>query len=137
MGIAENKQVVRRMFEEAINDRDPQLGEQLLAPEFRDHDPVPGEPTGPQAGRHIVEFLHRAYGSPQFAFDILIGEGDLVAGRWTLEAVDAYGTGGRPATGKPFTETGMAIFRVSDGRIAERWAVVDRLGVLRQLGHAG
>jgi predicted ester cyclase len=136
MGIAANKELVRRMFEEAINGNDAQLGEQLLAPDFNDHDPVPGEPTGPQAGRHIVEFLHRAYASPHFAFDILISEGDLVAGRWTLQATDAYGTAGRPATGKAFTETGIAIFRVHDGRIAERWAVVDRLGVLRQLGHA-
>ena len=41
---------------------------------------------------------------------------------------------GMPATGKPATVTGIEIYRVADGKIAERWGNFDQLGMLQQLG---
>ena len=37
-------------------------------------------------------------------------------------------------TGKRVVWTGIDIFRIADGKIAERWVAVDRLGLLLQLG---
>ena len=39
-------------------------------------------------------------------------------------------------TGKAVTWTGMAIDRFMDGKIVERWTIIDVLGVLQQLGAA-
>jgi predicted ester cyclase len=136
MSVEENKRIVLQFFEGAINKNDPELAERLADPDFVDHDPLPGEPRGRAAGRYIVEQLNRNFGSPRFSFDLLIGEGDIVAGRWKLEAIDTRGVAGREPTGKHFTEIGMAMFRVRENRIVERWAVVDRLGLLQQLGGA-
>lgn len=41
---------------------------------------------------------------------------------------------GVPATGREIAVTGIAVHRVEDGRIAESWQMVDRLGLLRQIG---
>ena len=40
----------------------------------------------------------------------------------------------RPTTGKEVVATGINIFRISNGKIAELWVESDDLGELRQLG---
>jgi predicted ester cyclase len=37
-------------------------------------------------------------------------------------------------TGQTVTLPGINIFRLKDGRIVERWGVLDMLGFMRQLG---
>ena len=71
-------------------------------------------------GRHVVEDL--------------IAEGDKVVGRIT-----AYGTHtgelfGVPATGREIRVSGIAIWRISDGKIVEHWHETDGLGLMQQLG---
>ena len=41
-----------------------------------------------------------------------------------------------PPTGKRVTFGGTTLARMSDGKIVERWANVDELGLLQQLGIA-
>lgn len=41
---------------------------------------------------------------------------------------------GIQAPAGPYSRDFMAAFRFTDGRIAERWAIRDDLGMLRQLG---
>jgi ketosteroid isomerase-like protein len=43
----------------------------------------------------------------------LVGEGDLVANRWSFRAVGP--------TGDPLSMTGMDFYRIADGRLAEEW----------------
>jgi predicted ester cyclase len=63
-----------------------------------------------------------------------IAEDDLVVHHWTMTgAHDGEFQGIRP-TGKALTRTGITIVRVEDGKIVERWANVDVLGILAQLG---
>jgi hypothetical protein len=39
-----------------------------------------------------------------------------------------------PATGKPVTYTGMAIFHIAEGKIVEQWQEADQMGLMQQLG---
>ena len=41
---------------------------------------------------------------------------------------------GIPPTGKQIEVSGMDINRLSDGKMRERWAVLDQFGLLQQLG---
>jgi predicted ester cyclase len=43
---------------------------------------------------------------------------------------------GIPPTGKAVEFTGIRIFRVADGKIAEGWVDWDTFGLMRQLGKA-
>jgi len=66
--------------------------------------------------------------------DVLIAEGDKVAGRIT-----GYGTHegdllGIPRTGKKIRMSGMVIWRIKRGKIVETWGVNDTLSLLQQLG---
>jgi predicted ester cyclase len=41
---------------------------------------------------------------------------------------------GIPATGKEVTIGGIAIARIADGKIMERWEEFDMMGMMQQLG---
>ena len=64
----------------------------------------------------------------------MIAEGDKVAVRFTLRGTHGGDLMGIPPTGKPVAVTGIDINRIADGKIAERWANFDALGLMQQLG---
>jgi predicted ester cyclase len=39
-----------------------------------------------------------------------------------------------PPTGKSITMTGIEIFRIEDGKVAELWAEANLIGLMQQLG---
>jgi predicted ester cyclase len=41
---------------------------------------------------------------------------------------------GLPPTGKPITMTGIEIFRIENGKIAELWGEANMFGLIQQLG---
>ena len=59
--------------------------------------------------------------------------GDRVVARVSARGTHSGPLFGHPLTGKVVTLTGITIYRIVDGRIAERWAE-HGLGVLEQLG---
>jgi predicted ester cyclase len=57
-----------------------------------------------------------------------------VAFRYTMEGTHQGDFVGIPPTGKPFSVEGMIIARVVDSKAVERWANLDTLGLMQQLG---
>ena len=57
-----------------------------------------------------------------------IAEGDRVVIRWTLTGTAQTETGGVPVI-----YTGIDIFRIADGKLAELWQNTDDLGLEQQL----
>jgi predicted ester cyclase len=57
-----------------------------------------------------------------------------VAVRYTGRGTHAGAFMGIPPTGKQVTFTGIDLFRIAHGRLAEEWLMFDQLGLLRQLG---
>ena len=64
----------------------------------------------------------------------VIAEGDLVAVHLTGRGTHLGTFQGCPSTGREWTATCTAIYRVEAGRIAEAWINWDWLAVLEQLG---
>ena len=62
--------------------------------------------------------------------------GDKVVHRWHLVGTDTGGVMGMPPSGKQLHFSGITTVRMRDGKIVERWANVDELGLLQQLGIA-
>jgi hypothetical protein len=63
----------------------------------------------------------------QYTVENLIAEGDKVVVRWRWNATHKGEFLGIPATGKEAPMTGIAIYRVTRGRIVERWVEVGLL----------
>ena len=122
MTLEANKALIRRMFEEVIPAGDPTAMREIVADDFVDHDPMPGQPAGAEGAEYVVSTMNTAYPDLQFSVDDLLAEGDRVAMRWTLRGTNRGPMLGRPPTGQPVELSATIIWRIRDGKVAERWA---------------
>jgi predicted ester cyclase len=132
----ENNEVVREFFDSAWNKG--VVLEELLSSDAIDHSFVGGKTKsepGSESFKQIVAMFHRAMPDIQATVLDEIFVGDKCVQRWSLTGTDTGGVMGMPASGKSLTFTGTTTVRMNDeGKIAERWANVDELGLLQQLG---
>ena len=122
MTLDANKALIRHVFEEVIPAGDPAAMRDLMVPDFLDHDPLPGQPAGAAGGEYVVSTMHTAHPDLRFAIEDLLAEADRVTIRWTMRGTNTGPMLGRPPTGQPIELAAIVIFRIADGRIAERWA---------------
>lgn len=66
--------------------------------------------------------------------DEVIAEGDWTYLRWHGSGTHQGQLMSIPPTGKPVQITGMDILKLEDGKIKERWAEVNALALMQQLG---
>ena len=136
MSIEQNKALIRdyfRAIDAACPRGDADVVDQFLASDFVEHDPLPGIPPTREGWKQA--FRAFVAGAPGYhVVEDLIAEGDRVVGK-----VTAYGkhTGelfGISATGRDIRVTGIAIWRIRDGKIVEHWHQTDQFGLMLQLG---
>lgn len=130
--LEKNKAVVRKVFEEGLTQGKWDVFLEIHTPDFVSH-----------AGKRnasLAEDLESAKGWREAFPDLvmtverMVAEADLVAVFFSGRGTNTGTGNGLPATGKHAEGTGMTIFRMVNGKIAEEWTVSDRLGLLRQLG---
>ena len=136
MSLQENKALVRRYYEDAPYN--PDACDEIFAPSFRFHAihyaTNPTIDCTPESEKAVYERLKKAWGGWYMTIDELIAEGDRVMVRWTCRVTQRGEYRGLPPTNKQVTHSGINIFRIADGKIAEVWDLIDRLGVWQQLG---
>jgi predicted ester cyclase len=131
----ENKALVREWFAEIDKGTNANF-DRFLAADYVDHNPPPIPVTtfAREAVKEYSACFRSAIADFHHVIEDQIAEGDKVVSRIT-----AYGThvgellGVKP-TGRRLTMTGVAIHRISDGRLAEHWAQIDLIGLLQRLG---
>jgi predicted ester cyclase len=121
----ENKAVVRRMIEEVWNDHDFTNFDELVADDHFDHMAVPEHQRGVAGERHVIGWLLSVFPDHRFDIEDAAADGDTVAVRGTCTATHEGELWGIPPTGERFANQQSHWFRVSDGKVAEHWAVRD------------
>jgi predicted ester cyclase len=129
-----NKAVVER-FDGILNSRELSLLDELCSPDMVNHALAPDRPPGLEGTRQWLETEGRNFESFFWTELCVVAEDDLVV-QFGVRAHDWPGGTFRgfdvPAG---HCERGTAfMYRVTDGRIVERWAVNDLLAMLLQLG---
>ena len=123
MSTEENKALVRREQEELWNHTgDLDAAGDLFAPERA------------EAARQEAADFRRGFPDVISTIEDIVAEGDRVAARWTARATHLGEYVGVPPTGKEVQFTGISMYRIEGGRIAESWTVEDELGLMRQIG---
>jgi steroid delta-isomerase-like uncharacterized protein len=134
MSTIETTSVVHRIVE-AINRGDDARVDELFAGHYVDHDPArPGAEPGPAGVRQAWAILRRAFPDLQVAVHDTVAEGALVAVRGEMTGTHQGDLMGLPATGRQARISVIDFSRIVAGRVTERWAQSDALGLLRQLG---
>jgi predicted ester cyclase len=130
-----NKRLVRRALEEIYAKGNLELANELIHPDFVDHEPAHTEqPTGPESVKQTARRLHDTFGDLRFVVQDEIAESDEVV---QLVVMSGRHTGplmGREPTGKEFAVRHIYIWRIAGDRIVDHWGTRDDLGLLAQLG---
>lgn len=91
--------------------------------------------VGHTAYKDYVECSQIAYPDYFFQFDEVIESDDKYVCRWTMTGTNTGPYGSCPPTGQAIIASGLSIFRIAEGKIAEEWLYFNKLSVLEQLGY--
>lgn len=134
MGLEENKQLCRDYFDAFLR-RDVEWMERHIAPEFVRHDPgLPFEVRGPEGVAQLHDALLPAFPDMELPLHDLVAEGEKVLVRLTILATHTGPFGELEATGRRIEVPVLDLFQIRDERFVEHWALLDNLGMMRQLG---
>jgi steroid delta-isomerase-like uncharacterized protein len=135
MSTVSNKELLRSYLDEAYSKGNTAAVDQYVAPDFVNHNPVLGpQEQGAEGEKQRVRLFRSAFPDLHGDFGDLISEGDKVAGRITNTGTQLGDLMGLAPTGKRVSWQTIGIWRIANGKIAERWIQHDFLGLLQQLG---
>jgi predicted ester cyclase len=81
----------------------------------------------------MLRAVHAAFPGFQLVDHDLIAEGDRVASRWTVSGTHRGELAGAAPTGRKLAISGLSIYRIAGGKLAEGWVQDD---TMQQLGAA-
>ncbi len=128
--------IVKEYIDSVWNRGDIEALHRLTTPLFQYY-------LGGQPGRghaEMVAFLsetRRAFPDWRVAISTILSEDNHVVVQWSGRVTHEGAFRGIPATGKQIDVSGINLYRIEDGKIAEEWEQMDSLGMLRQLGVGG
>jgi len=132
--IEQNKNTVTAFIEALFTKGDLGAVDEYLTEDFVNHDPPLGVTADREGMREAGAMFRAAFPDWHSEPSILVGEGDLVVEHFTASGTQQGEIFGVPASDRTVTVPGINIWRLRDGRIAERWGRLDELGLMRQLG---
>lgn len=134
--MADYKEMAKRWYGEVVSGGKTELIDELCAPDFVDHDPLPGTSADLAGIKEFVAQIRAAFPDLQVTVDDLIGEGDRLAVRSTMRGTHEGDFMGIPATGKKVEVSNYDFVRFENDQAAEHWGVIDSAALMEQLGMA-
>ena len=128
-----NKLLADRVWEEVWHQGQLSRIDELFSADFVRHDPG-RELHGTDQNRQFISSMRAAFPDVHYTVEDQIAEGDKVVVRYRFQGTHLGAFQGMPPTGKQVAYTGILIYRMADGKIAEQWTEFDLPGFLRQLG---
>lgn len=130
----ENTRITRRVLRELFEQGKLDVADELIHPDFVNHEAPPGNPQGPEGLKETVSWLRGLWGPMRADIEDEICEGDKVVARVTMHGRHVGEFHGQKATGKKFATEQIHVYRLQDGKVIEHWSVRDDLGQALQLG---
>ena len=141
MSVEENKALIRRFYEEVWGRGNTDFAFEVFADDYVRHDFRQSDPPpGPSGQKKIADDFRAAFPDLEVSVDLIVGEQDLVVGRWTATGTHLGKWGELEPTGRRITFCAANIFRFENGQVTEIWNHRDDLGLQEQVGaavHAG
>jgi ketosteroid isomerase-like protein len=129
-----NKAIVRRFYQE-IDKGNIDILDELVAPDYADHNPPPF--PGLLPGREGLKQSFRLFQDATPGYHVIedqVAEGDKVVTRLTAYGKHEGNLPGAPKTGNDMKMTSITIHRIANGQLVEKWSEKDVMGFLQQIG---
>lgn len=129
-------QVVRHVAEDIWSRREADAFERWHTRDFKNHTAPPGMDSSLASFKEAQTRFLDAFTDARLDIFEQVVEGDRVASRIRMRGTHSGAFMGMAATGKTVEVSGMRMDRVENGQIAEHWAVIDLLTLMRQISPA-
>ena len=134
MSLELNKQICRDYFT-AFLARDVEWMERHIHADFVRNDPgLPFEVKGPAGVARLHDVLMPAVPDMKLPLLDFVADGEKVLVRLRVQGTHTGTFGDMAATGLPIDIGVLDLFQIRDGVLIEHWALLDNLGMLKQLG---
>ena len=132
--LEENKRIVRAFIETAFNQHQTDRAADYLTSDMKWHGGTLGTVEGREKFAGLIGAIVSALPDLRNVEQDIIAERDIVSVRAVVEGTHKGDLLGIPASGKHVRWDAVDVYRVEDGKIAEAWSQMNRLGVLQQIG---
>lgn len=131
----DNKDVVRRLYEEVWNKRRLEVAGELIA---RSHAvqlfDAADSGVGPEAyARNVTQFV-RAFPDLKFTIIDMVAEKDKVVALWNISGTHKGEFRGIAPTGRKVSVDGITINQLSEGKVMDSYVSLDLWSLMQQLG---
>lgn len=135
--ISPNKKLLKRFYQKVYKEWDMSVAEEMLAPGFVSHD-WPKDLKGPEGFKKYYNTFKKAIPDAKYEVKDLITEGNRVVVRWEMHGHYENPFPGMDIqpTGQKIILKGVAIYRVEDKKLKERWVISDVYGLLKEVKQA-
>jgi predicted ester cyclase len=137
MSRAAGTRITRTLLAELFERGNLDAAEELVHPEFVNHEAPPDNPQGREGLKETVAWLRGLWGPMTFEIEDEICEDDKVVARVVMHGKHVGEFMGRAPTGREFATKQIHVWRIEDGQVIEHWSVRDDLGQALQLGLIG
>ncbi len=131
-----SRAVVQRFFTQVLNGHDREALVEIASPDILIHPtamPCEAAFYGLEGVSRWLEKSWEAFPDLAITDSFALAQGDIVAVRWTARGTSRGNFLMLPPTGGVVEYTGVSMYRVEDGRIAEIWETRNTLGIMQQL----
>ncbi len=130
----QSQSLISRIFEQAFNQGNLAIVDELVAVNCVTHSLPWGLPTGRRGLKQLIIMFRTAFPDLHCTVEDEINEGHKSAAHWTMCGTHQGPFLGNPPTGRPIAVQGIIFARIENERIAEDWILVDQMDLLQQLG---
>jgi steroid delta-isomerase-like uncharacterized protein len=135
MNADSNKNLIRRFYDEVMSSGHVDILPDIMHENFVDHgEALFGSPHGREVLRRAIIATQGILSNLTVHLEDIIAEGDFVGVRGVMRCTQTGTFLGVPANGQELSWKGIAMFRIAEGKIAERWFNSDSVSIVRQLG---
>jgi len=131
---AANKAVIGRFLQEVINEGRLEVANEIVAIDFVELDPLPGQRQGREGLQEVIGMMRTAFPDMHWIVDEMVGEGEKVVTRFTWTGTHRGTFLGILGTGRSVMVKGVVIDRVVNGKMTDSRILMDTMGMMQQLG---
>lgn len=131
--LATERLAVETLYQ-AFNDKNPDLVDQVLAPDWDDIPLGPGQAPGPAGIKSIIQIFIAAFPDVRISIHDMVQEPGKIAVRAEISGTHRGEIFGIPATGKRVSFRLHEFHKLEGGRLTTTWHMEDWFELFQQLG---
>ena len=134
MSTMQNRSILQRIFDEALNQGNLALVDKLVAPGGSSHHLSWGMPPNRMGFKQLITTFRMAFPDLHCTVEDEIIQDDKIAAHWTMRGTHKGPFLGNSPTNKSIVVQGLIYARIENGQVIENWILIDQMSMLQQLG---